>query len=48
MNYSGEILDLIRQNPLEDVTEIINNKFGKQGVPVTKDSENSDDEIEVI
>lgn len=43
-----EILDLIRQNPLEDVTEIINNKFGKQGVPVTKDSENSDDEIEVI
>lgn len=43
-----EILDLIRQNPDKSVENIIYAKFGKKAVPVTKDEDNKDDEIEVL
>ena len=43
-----EILDLIRQNPNESVKDIIYIKFGKKPTPVSKDSDNKDDEIEVL
>ena len=43
-----EILDLIRQNPGENIDNIIYGKFGKEPVPVMKDKANTDDEIEVL
>ena len=43
-----EILDLIRQNPGENIDNIIYGKFGKEHVPVMKDKDNRDDEIEVL
>ncbi|MFL0197185.1 ATP-binding protein [Clostridium sp. WILCCON 0269] len=43
-----EILDLIRQNPDKSIENIIYAKFGKKAVPVTKDEDNKDDEIEVL
>ncbi|MFC6346133.1 ATP-binding protein [Vagococcus carniphilus] len=43
-----EILDLIRQNPSEDNTSLILQKFGKDRLPIEKDQDNLDDEIEVI
>lgn len=43
-----EILDLIRQNPDESIENIIYAKFGREPVPVTKDENNNDDEIEVL
>lgn len=43
-----EILDLIRQNPDENHTTIILNKFGKDSLPVVKDTADTDDDIEVL
>lgn len=43
-----EILDLIRQNPDESIENIMCEKFGRQPMPVTKDEDNKDDEIEVL
>lgn len=43
-----EIMDLIRQNPTEDVEKIILNKFGKEAMPIEKDIDNTDDDIEVL
>lgn len=42
-----EILEWIRQNPKNTIEEIISIKFGKN-VPVEKDIDNTDDEIEVV
>lgn len=43
-----EILDLVRQNPEEDIDGIILSKFGKNVMPVEKDTDNTDDDIEVL
>nr|WP_300002503.1 ATP-binding protein [Tissierella sp.] len=43
-----EILDLVRQNPIEKVEDIIFMKFGKTSKPVGKDEADKDDEIEVL
>lgn len=43
-----EILDLIRQNSDESINNIIYAKFGREPIPVTKDEDNKDDEIEVL
>ena len=43
-----EILDLVRQNPDESIDNIIYGKFGKKPVPVNKDEDDRDDEIEVL
>lgn len=43
-----EILDLIRQNPNESIENIIHIKFGKEPIPVIKDKNDKDDEIEVL
>ena len=43
-----EILDLIRQNPKEDIKDIIYMKFGREPMPVNKDEDNKDNEIEVL
>jgi len=43
-----EILDLVRQNPNESVADVINQKFGKEIVPLTKDENDKDDKIEVL
>lgn len=43
-----EILDLIRQNPKESIDNIIYIKFGRDPMPVTKDKDDKDDEIEVL
>lgn len=42
-----EILDLKRQNPNEDIKDIINMKF-KNLTSVNKDPDNLDDDIEII
>lgn len=43
-----EILDMRRQNPEVDISEIIYTKFGKEPQAVTKDADNKDDDIEVL
>lgn len=43
-----EILDLIRQNPSENIKNIIYLKFGKEVIPIVKDELDKDDEIEVL
>ncbi|MBU5427676.1 ATP-binding protein [Tissierella pigra] len=43
-----EVLDLIRQNPDEEIESIVYGKFGKEPMPVTKDEANKDDDIEVL
>jgi len=43
-----EICNLVRQNPDADITSIILSKFGKDSLPVEKDIDNTDDDIEVL
>ncbi len=43
-----EILDLIRQNSNESIDNIIHIKFGREPMPITKDEDDKDDEIEVL
>ncbi len=43
-----EILDLIRQNQEVDIESIIYEKFGRNSIPITKDEDNKDDDIEVF
>lgn len=43
-----EILNLIRQNPSENNTDLILQKFGKNSQSIEKDEDNLDDEIEVL
>ncbi|MGX7013924.1 ATP-binding protein [Vagococcus silagei] len=43
-----EILAIIKQNPTVEISMIILQKFGKNSLPVEKDDDNLDDDIEVF
>ena len=43
-----EILDLIRQNPEVEISDVILEKFGKSATPIVKDEEDDDDDLEVF